>query len=134
MLVRAGSFYLSSKRTLGRGTRPVPLTGNNTRHHLYLTVHRWQVASDTPIFSPDGRLIAYCSNESGAWEVYAQTFPLSYKKWPISTDGGRQPRWREDGREIYYLSQDLKLWACRLTQVRLLAFPSRCSRLKYRQA
>jgi serine/threonine protein kinase len=60
-------------------------------------------------FSPDGRLIAYCSNESGGWEVYAQTFPLSDRKWQVSTDGGYQPRWRADGREIYYLTRDRKL-------------------------
>jgi eukaryotic-like serine/threonine-protein kinase len=62
-------------------------------------------------FSPDGRLIAYSSNESGAWEVYAQTFPLSDRIWKISTDGGYQPRWRPDGREIYYLTRNRKLMA-----------------------
>jgi serine/threonine protein kinase len=62
-------------------------------------------------FSPDGRLITYCSNESGVWEVYAQTFPLSDRKWPISTGGGYQPRWRADGREIYYLDRNRRLMA-----------------------
>ncbi len=62
-------------------------------------------------FSPDGRLIAYSSNESGRFEVYVQTFPLADRKWPISTDGGYEPRWRSDGREIYYLSEDRKLMA-----------------------
>jgi len=60
-------------------------------------------------FSPDGRLIAYCSNESGGWEVYVQTFPLSDRKWQISTDGGYQPRWRAGGGEIYYLTRNRKL-------------------------
>ncbi len=62
-------------------------------------------------FSPDGRLIAYSSNESGTWEVYVQTFPLSDRKWLVSTNGGYEPRWRGDGREIYYLSKDRKLMA-----------------------
>jgi Tol biopolymer transport system component len=62
-------------------------------------------------FSPDGRLIAYTSNESGRFQVYVQTFPLSDRKWQISTDGGYEPRWRADGREIYYLSEDRKLVA-----------------------
>jgi len=62
-------------------------------------------------FSPDAHLIAYCSNESGRWEVYVQTFPLSDRKWQVSTDGGYQPRWRADGREIYYLTKDRKLMA-----------------------
>jgi Tol biopolymer transport system component len=62
-------------------------------------------------FSPDGRLIAYSSNESGRFEVFVQTFPLSDRKWQISTEGGYEPRWRADGHEIYHLSQDRKLMA-----------------------
>ena len=62
-------------------------------------------------FSPDGRLVAYSSNESGRFEVYVQTFPRSDRKWPVSTNGGYEPRWRGDGREIYYLSDDRKLMA-----------------------
>jgi Tol biopolymer transport system component len=60
-------------------------------------------------FSPDGHFVAYTSNESGRFEVYVQTFPLSDKKLQVSTDGGYEPRWRADGREIYYLSEDRKL-------------------------
>jgi Tol biopolymer transport system component len=62
-------------------------------------------------FSPNGRLVAYSSNESGKFQVYVQTFPLSDRKWPVSTNGGYEPRWRGDGREIYYLSEDRKLMA-----------------------
>ena len=62
-------------------------------------------------FSPDGRLVAYTSNESGRFEVYAETIPRSDRKWPVSTSGGYEPRWRADGREIYYLAEDRKLMA-----------------------
>jgi Tol biopolymer transport system component len=62
-------------------------------------------------FSPDGRLVAYSSNESGPFEVYVQTFPRSDRKWKISTSGGYEPRWRGDGGEIYYLTDDRKLMA-----------------------
>jgi len=62
-------------------------------------------------FSPDGRFVAYTSNESGRFQVYVQTFPLSDRKWQVSTDSGYEPRWRADGREIYYLSEDRKLMA-----------------------
>ena len=62
-------------------------------------------------FSPDGHLVAYSSNESGTYQVYVQTFPLSERKWPVSTGGGYEPRWRGDGREIYYLSADRRLMA-----------------------
>jgi serine/threonine protein kinase len=60
-------------------------------------------------FSPDGHLVAYTSNESGKFEVYVETVPRSDRKWPVSTNGGYEPRWRADGREVYYLSDDRKL-------------------------
>ena len=62
-------------------------------------------------FSPDGRFIAYTSNESGRYDVWVETLPPSDRKWPISTNGGYEPRWRADSREIYYLSEDRKLMA-----------------------
>jgi hypothetical protein len=60
-------------------------------------------------FSPNGRLVAYASNESGRFEVYVQTVAPSDQKWQVSTAGGTEPRWRRDGREIYYLAPDRKL-------------------------
>ena len=62
-------------------------------------------------FSPDGRWIAYASNESNRYEVYVQPFPLSSGRWQISTHGGTQPQWRRDGTELYYLAPDRKLMA-----------------------
>jgi Tol biopolymer transport system component len=62
-------------------------------------------------FSPDGHLVAYSSNESGKFEVFVETVPQSDRKWSVSTNGGYEPRWRADGREIYYLSEDRKLMA-----------------------
>ena len=55
--------------------------------------------------------MAYTSNESGRVEVHVQTFPLTDRQWTVSTTGGYQPRWRADGREMYYLSTDQKLMA-----------------------
>jgi len=57
-------------------------------------------------FSPDGRFVVYASDESGTIEVYVQTFPAADAKWQISKDGGGDPRWRRDGKEILYLSPD----------------------------
>ena len=62
-------------------------------------------------FSPDGRWIAYVSDESGRFEVYVQSFPASGGKWQVSDGGGASPRWRRDGRELFYLSADGKLMA-----------------------
>jgi serine/threonine protein kinase len=74
-------------------------------------------------FSPDGRLIAYASNESGRFEVYVQTFPPSDRKWPVSTAGGTEPRWSRDGREIYYLAPDRKLMSVSVAQGPAFAIP-----------
>jgi Tol biopolymer transport system component len=57
-------------------------------------------------FSPDGNWIAYCSNESGAWEIYVQPYPVTGGKWLVSADGGTQPRWQGDGKRLFYLSRD----------------------------
>jgi len=62
-------------------------------------------------FSPDGRLFAYDSDESGRYEVYVQAFPGPGGKWQISSAGGSLPRWRGDGKEIFYLSLDNKIMA-----------------------
>jgi serine/threonine protein kinase/Tol biopolymer transport system component len=53
--------------------------------------------------SPDGRFIAYSSNESGTQEVYVMDFPKPTGKWKVSTEGGAEPQWRRDGRELFYL-------------------------------
>ena len=62
-------------------------------------------------FSPDEKWIAYTSNESGTWQVYVQSFPASGGKWQVSTNGGVQPQWRRNGKELLYLSSDRKLMA-----------------------
>jgi len=64
-----------------------------------------------PVFSPDGRFLAYQSNESGRYEVYVQSFPGPGGKWQISTAGGVEPRWRADGKELYYRAPDQRLMA-----------------------
>lgn len=59
---------------------------------------------DSGRFSPDGRWIAYASDETNRTEIYIQSWPSGRGKWQISTDGGDDPRWRSDGKEIYYSS------------------------------
>ena len=55
-------------------------------------------------FSPDGKYIAYQSNESGRNEIYVHEFPEARNKWQVSTEGGVEPYWRGDGRELFYRS------------------------------
>jgi len=57
-------------------------------------------------FSPDGAWFIYTSNESGRWEVYVQSFPASAEKLMVSSAGGAFPLWRDDGKELFYLTED----------------------------
>jgi Tol biopolymer transport system component len=68
-------------------------------------------------FSPDGKWVAYSSDESGTREVYVQGFApdrvpaVGVGKWTISTAGGDKPRWRRDGRELFYIALDGQMMA-----------------------
>ena len=57
---------------------------------------------NSPMFSPDGRFLAYRSSESGRAEIYVQPFPAIGAKWQVSTDGGSEAVWARDGRELFY--------------------------------
>ena len=59
-----------------------------------------------PRFSPDGHWLAYISNESGRYEIYVQPYPGPGGKWQISTEGGTEPVWNPNGRELFYRSGD----------------------------
>ena len=59
-----------------------------------------------PRFSPDGRWLAYISDESGRFEIYVQPYPGPGGKWQISTEGGTEPMWNPNGRELFYRSGD----------------------------
>jgi serine/threonine-protein kinase len=67
-----------------------------------------------PSFSPDGRWLAYVSDESGRPEIYVQPYPGPGGKWQISTEGGLEPVWNRNGRELFYRSAN-KMIAVRVT-------------------
>jgi serine/threonine-protein kinase len=60
----------------------------------------------SPRFSPDGKWLAYVSDESGRNDVYVQPFPGPGPKWLVSTEGGIDPVWSRDGRELFYRQGD----------------------------
>jgi Tol biopolymer transport system component len=78
----------------------LPLTGG--RKPVPLVATRFTEAHGQ--ISPDGRWLAYRSNESGGAEVYVQPYPSGAGKWQISTGGGSFPRWRRDSRELFFMS------------------------------
>jgi Tol biopolymer transport system component len=71
-----------------------------------------------PAFSPDGRWLAYQSNESGSYEVYVRPFPGPGGKWPISTGGGIFPEWSRNGKELFYRTPDSKIMVVTYTASR----------------
>jgi Tol biopolymer transport system component len=85
----------------------LPLEGDRNPFAFFQSPAEDQAA----VFSPDGHWIAYQSSESGNPEVYVQTFPVSSGKWPISNKGGLRPRWRSDGKELFYITPEGKLMA-----------------------
>jgi eukaryotic-like serine/threonine-protein kinase len=66
-------------------------------------------------FSPDGKWMSYTSNENGRWDIYVTSFPDVQGKWQVSNNGGTQPRWRRDGKELFYLAPDGKMMASPVT-------------------
>ncbi len=81
------------------------------------------------VFSPDGRYVAYVSNESGRGEIYVRPFPEGTGKWQVSINGGTQPRWRKDGSELFYVQED-QLIAVSVSTVR--GFSSGTPKLLFR--
>jgi serine/threonine protein kinase len=105
-----GRFILYSTggntpRTTGNDLFVLPLSGDRKPFPFLNT----QFNEAQGQFSPDGRWIAYRSDESGRGEVYVAPFPGSGGKWQISTGGGIYPRWRRDGTEILYFAPDYRL-------------------------
>ena len=99
--------YTESNRTTGDDIWLLPVGGSG-KPIPYL---RSRFEEFDPRFSPDGRWIAYCTDESGTTEVYVSPRDDPGRRTRVSTGGGRGPRWRRDGRELYYLGSDGNLMA-----------------------
>ena len=106
-----GRFAIFRKE--GRTIVAVPLSGDRTPRTI---VDRPLVIYDQPHVSPDGRWIAFNSNESGRWEVHVARFPEFTDKRQISNDGGVQPLWRRDSEELFYLDLRGQVMAVAVTK------------------
>ncbi len=92
----------------GADLMAVPVNGDRKPFPVVQT----PATEDQGQFSPDGHWLAYTSNESGQAEIYAIPFPPSPgTKWLVSRGGGAQPRWRRDGKELFYISADSQMMA-----------------------
>jgi serine/threonine protein kinase/Tol biopolymer transport system component len=89
----------------------LPLTGERKPFPFLQTPFTEQYGK----FSPDGKWVAYTSNESGIEQVYVAPFPGPGGKWQISTLGGTLPGWRQDGKEILYLAPDNNVMAAEVS-------------------
>jgi Tol biopolymer transport system component len=89
-----------SSNTTGWDISAVPVDGDRKPFSVVKTQFNELWAT----FSPDGKYIAYQSNESGRAEIYVHEFPEARNKWQVSTEGGTEPHWRGDGRELFYRS------------------------------
>ena len=91
-------YWVNDPKT-GSDQWVLPLTGDRKPVAILQTPFN----ENQPQISPDGKWIAYASNETGRAEIYVRPFPSGEGKWQISTNGGVLPRWRRDGRELFYL-------------------------------
>jgi Tol biopolymer transport system component len=100
----------------------VPLSGD--KKPVPLVQGRYQ--KNEPQFSYDGKWLAYTSEESGAFQVYVISFPALDQKLQVSMAGGGQPRWRRDGKELYYRAPDNRIMVVDIqAEPRLEAGPPR---------
>ena len=100
--------YAAQNTTTGTDLWVLPMTGTD-RKPFFIVQTRFDEGQAQ--LSPDGRWIAYASNKTGEFEVYVTSFPTAGNELRVSTNGGMQPRWRRDGRELFYVARDGNLMA-----------------------
>jgi Tol biopolymer transport system component len=105
-----GRFLLYWDRETGGqrrvGLSALPLSGERKPLTILERTTRQEFVAR---LSPDGRWLAYATDDTGRAEVFVTSFPAPAEKWQVSTDGGTMPRWRRDGRELFYVSLDGRL-------------------------
>jgi serine/threonine protein kinase/Tol biopolymer transport system component len=98
------------------GIQALPLSGPPTPSVVHRPPAGVPQSIDQSRFSPDGRRVAYNSKESGKDEVFVTKFPATGERTQVSVDGGVQPMWRRDGRELYYLGLDGTMFAVEIKE------------------
>jgi Tol biopolymer transport system component len=109
---RDGRFVVLSRITQSADILVMRLDGEDQPPFVFESTPFNQTQAQ---LSPDGQWIAYTSNETGRDEVYLQAFPTPGRKRQVSTSGGAMPRWRADGRELFYVATNQFLTAVPVT-------------------
>ena len=111
---RDGKYLIYNVRTEANGWDlwALPMTGSDRKP---IPLLRTPYHDMLGAVSPDGKYLAYRTNESGRNQVYVQEFPEARSKWQVSANGGNDPSWRADGRELYYRAPDFSLMAVPVT-------------------
>jgi serine/threonine protein kinase len=105
-------LYTSFASTSSTDLWMLPVDADKPRIPMPRTGSRWGVQGQ---ISPDGRWLAYASNERGRYDVYVRPFPSGEGRWLVTPGGGSEPAWRPDGKELYYLAADGSLMAVSVT-------------------
>jgi len=100
-------LYTNSPPTTSRDVWVLPMAGDPKPFPFLNSTFNER----SSVFSPDGHWVAYDSDESGRAEIYVRPFPGPGGQWQVSTAGGKDPRWRPDGKELYYIAPDSRLMA-----------------------
>jgi Tol biopolymer transport system component/tRNA A-37 threonylcarbamoyl transferase component Bud32 len=97
-----GKTLAITETQVGVGVSLLPTTGDKQPSEFLSQ----KLNTSDAMFSPDGHWVAYSSQESGRNEIFVTQFPEARGKWQISASGGRQPRWRRDGKAIFFWATD----------------------------
>jgi Tol biopolymer transport system component len=99
-----GAYLVGDAQQPGSGFDLAYVALSDPSKVVHVTTSRFDERA--PALSPDGRWIAYLSNENGRDEVFVTDFPAGARKWQVSRSGGHAPSWRRDSRELYFFGSD----------------------------
>jgi Tol biopolymer transport system component len=108
-------LYGESNPKTGRDLLALPMTGAAGKDQKPIVVAQSSAEELNGQFSRDGHWVAYETNESGRFEIVVQPFPVATFKSAVSIDGGTQPRWNDDQKELYFIGQDGKMMEASIT-------------------
>ncbi len=113
---RDGKYLIYSRGMQGANweVRVLPLAGE--RKSYMVVPHAEATFTSRAHLSPNGRWLAYASNESGTSEIYVAAFGGGQGRWQVSANGGAQPQWSRDGKEVYFMDMNFNLYAVPVTE------------------